>query len=310
MVGQTLRDARVLVTGARGFIGGHLTDRLTRDGASVIGISSHPRPPAKIGVTWRRTDLANGEAVRHLIGGERPDVIFHLAGRVTGAQSLENVTPTFADNLASTVHLLSAAAEIKVQRILLTGSMQEPDQADPQSFPCSPYAASKWACGGYARMFYMLYGLPVVIARPMMVYGPGQWDLTKLLPYVATSLIADTSPRLTTGTREMDWVFVDDVVDGLLAVAESSDTDGQSIDLGSGVLTSIRIVVEHLVRLIGPRVAIQFGAIPDRPYERPRAARSHDTERLIGWSAKTPLEDGLRQTVGWYRDTWSSLKPV
>ena len=163
---QALRDARVLVTGARGFIGGHLTERLTRDGASVIGISSHPRPPAKIGVTWRRTDLASGEAVRHLIGGERPDVIFHLAGRVTGAQSLENVAPTFADNLASTVHVLSAAAAIKVRRILLTGSMQEPDQADPQSFPCSPYAASKWACSGYARMFYMLYGLPVVIARP------------------------------------------------------------------------------------------------------------------------------------------------
>ena len=306
---QSWRDIRVLLTGARGFIGRHLAHRLTRNGASVVGVSSHPHPPATSGVTWRRTDLANAEAVHDLLGREQPEVVFHLAGRVTGAQSIDNVLPTFAGNLASTVHILSAAAAIKVRRIVLTGSMLEPDGEDPRSFPGSPYAASKWACVGYGRMFWMLYGLPVVIARPMMVYGPGQWDLTKLLPYVTTSLIAGTAPRVASGTRELDWVFIDDVVDGLLAVAESNNTDGESIDLGSGVLTSTRIVVDHLVRLISPGVTVQFGAISDRRYERPRAARSEETARLIGWTAKTPLEDGLRQTVAWYRATWSSLKP-
>jgi nucleoside-diphosphate-sugar epimerase len=199
---------------------------------------------------------------------------------------------------------------MRPRRVVLVGSMQEPDPDHPAPVPCSPYAASKWACTGYARMFHALYQLPVAIARPMMVYGPGQWDLVKVLPYVTVSLLGGTSPALGSGRRELDWIFVDDVVDGMLAIAETAAADGRVVDLGTGVLTSVRGVVERVAALVDSSARVRFGAVADRPLERPCAARIEETRRLIGWSPHTTLDEGLRRTVDWYRQTWSSLKPV
>src|SRR5262245_39045372 len=169
--------------------------------------------------------------------------------------------------------------------------MQEPAPDDATGVLCSPYAASKWACAAYARMFHGLYQLPVSIARPFMVYGPGQWDTVKLLPYVITSFLNGGSPKVSSGDRAMDWVYVDDVVDGFLIVAESQFTDGRTIDLGTGVLVSIRDIVHRVRAILDTPLDATFGAVADRPFERPHAARVDETRRLIGWSASTTLED-------------------
>jgi nucleoside-diphosphate-sugar epimerase len=144
----------------------------------------------------------------------------------------------------------------------------------------------------------------------MMVYGPGQWDVAKLLPYVITTLLSGRSPAVSSGTREMDWVFVDDVIDGLLSVAQSAVADADMVDLGSGTLTSIRDIVQQVAQVIGADVPIQFGAVPDRPLERPRAARADRTRAATGWSAATPLDEGLKRTVRWYQEEWSLPKPA
>jgi nucleoside-diphosphate-sugar epimerase len=144
----------------------------------------------------------------------------------------------------------------------------------------------------------------------MMVYGPGQWDRTKLLPYVTSSLVAGTSPEVGSGTREMDWVYVDDVVEGFLTVAGSPNVEGRMIDLGTGTLTSIRAIVEAVADVVGSSVPIRFGAIQDRPFEQPRAARVEETRRLTGWVARTSLREGLGRTVDWHRQKCSSAKPV
>jgi nucleoside-diphosphate-sugar epimerase len=252
-------------------------------------------------MTWSRTDLTDGSEVESLILNFRPEVVFHLAGHVTGSQQMENVVPTLDLNLVTTVHLLTAAAKASHCRIVLAGSMQEPDPRDPRAVPCSPYAASKWACTGYARMFHSLYQLPVIIARPFMVYGPGQWDLTKLLPYVVVSLLKGEAPRLSSGAREMDWVYVDDVVTGLLLVANGECADARTIDLGTGHLVSIRDIVKHVRQLTATSVDAQFGAIPDRPFEKTHAAQAEETKRITGWAPMTSLTDGLTATIDWFR---------
>ncbi len=302
-------EARVLVTGARGFIATHLCRALVATGARVHGVTSGPASLPVSEVSRIQADLADAAMVRRIVAEVNPDVVFHLAGHVTGGQEIGNVASTFAANLTSTVHLLTAASENKNCRVVLAGSMQEPDADDSRGTPCSPYAASKWACAGYARMFHALYGLPVVIARPMMVYGPGQWDTTKLLPYVTTSLLSGTSPGVSSGARQLDWVYVDDVVSALMAVATFSALDGRTIDLGSGTLTSIREIVTLVASLVGSEAPVRFGAVADRPFEQPRAARADETRKLIGWVAETSLSEGLNRTVAWYRQ-WYSLKPA
>jgi UDP-glucose 4-epimerase len=299
IVDPAVAGRRVLVTGAAGFIGAALCRALARSGAEVHGVSRSHREGG--GVRWWSADLAEPEAAGDVLRNVRPDVVFHLASHVSGDRAVGAVLPTVRDNLLSTVNLLTAACEQDGPRVVLAGSMEESDPGGPDAVPVSPYAAAKSAATGYARMFQALYGLPVVSLRVFMVYGPGQRDDTKLIPYVTTTLLRDEQPRLSSGTREVDWVYVDDVVAAFLAAAAATPP-GTPVDVGTGELTTVRAVVERIARLVGSDAEPQFGALADRPMERRRVADAARTRELIGWEPETPLDDGLARTVQWFRE--------
>jgi UDP-glucose 4-epimerase len=297
---QELRGQKILITGASGFIGSHLRRRLCNNGNEVHGTSRRTPPNDGQGLRWWQGDLAQIETTREILKAAKPDVIFHLASQVLAARGMENVLPTFHSNLTTTVNILSAAAEMGCRRVILSNSLEECDGKEP--VPSSPYAAAKWASGGYARMFHALYQLPVVILRMFMVYGPAQQDLKKLIPYVTLSLLRGEAPKLTSGLREIDWIYVDDVVDALVTAACAPGIEGRTIDVGSGKLVSIRAIVEHLVQLSNPQLEPAFGAVSDRPLEQVRVADTAESYARLGWTPKTSLTDGLERTVRWYRE--------
>jgi nucleoside-diphosphate-sugar epimerase len=134
-----------------------------------------------------------------------------------------------------------------------------------------------------------------------MVYGPGQSDLRKLIPHVTVSLLRGEAPALSSGTRPVDWVYIDDVVDALLAGAVAEGVDGRTLDVACGEHVSVREVAEQIRRLVGSRVSPRFGALPERPLEQVRVADVASTAACLGWQARTSLEEGLRKTVEWYR---------
>jgi UDP-glucose 4-epimerase len=300
-MGRRIGGKRILVTGASGFIGAHLCRRLLQEGAEVHAVYRTQRPIDADGQRVWQADLAVLDSVREIISKVQPEIVFHLASHVKGAPGIEHVLPTFQSNLQSTVNLLTVAAETTRPRVVLIGSLAEPEAENGEQFPSAPYAAAKWACTGYARMFHALYQLPTVIARVFMVYGPAQVDLTKLVPYVTLSLLQGKPPKITSGDRLVDWIYVSDVVNGFVALAESPDVDGATVDLGSGSLTSIREIVQQLARVIGNGIEPQFGALPDRPMEPTRTARTADALALLGWKPEVPLQEGLERTVDWYR---------
>jgi UDP-glucose 4-epimerase len=291
---------KALVTGASGFIGSHLCRRLGREKTEVHAVSRTKEAGKRDGIQWWQGDVADEAKVRELVSAIKPDAIFHLASHVVGARDLAQVAPTFRSNLMSAVNLLSAASEVGCRRVILTGSLEEPTQDEASPVPCSPYAAAKWAASGYARMFHALYGLDVVILRVFMVYGPGQGDLRKLIPHVTLSLLRGESPKLSSGQRQVDWIYVDDVVEGFVAAAHAGDAAGQTIDIGSGKLVTVRAVVEHLGRLVNPEIKLGFGAVLERPLEQVRVADTGRTQAAIGWQPTVSLEKGLKQTVDWY----------
>lgn len=298
---------RVLVTGATGFIGSRLRDRLVGLGAEVHATSRCPPEPAGSGTTWWRADLENPDDCSRVVREVCPELTVHLASFVSGSRELDAVLPTFFGNLATTVGMLAALAATGTGRVVLAGSLEEPDAGGT---PASPYAAAKLGATQYARMYAELYAIPVAVARIFMVYGPGQRDGVKLVPYLHRCFNREESPLLSSGVREVDWVFVDDVVDGLLALAESPGIRrGESVDLGSGVLTSVRAFVESFARICEYDGVLGFGELPDRPREQIRVANIADTEDLIGWSPRTRLEDGLRQTAAWLDEATRDVAP-
>jgi nucleoside-diphosphate-sugar epimerase len=298
--GRQLSGNTVLVTGANGFIGAHLCRSLLAAGASVHGIYRSAPAGDEGNVRWWRADLGDAAAVRALIAEAKPEIVFHLAGFVSGDRSLGAVLPALQSNLVGTVHLLTALAEAGCRRVVVAGSMEEPEESDELAAPRSPYAAAKSGAAAYARMFHALYGLPVVIARIFMVYGPGQRDLRKLVPYVTLSLLRGEAPELSSGSRLVDWVYVDDVVDGLLAAAQADGAVGGTFDIGSGAFRSVRDVALQLAEIIDPGAPLAFGDLPDRPLEAVRLANVSETLERLGWAAAVSLEDGLARTAAWY----------
>lgn len=296
---RALGGATTLVTGATGFIGSHLCRRLLAAGAGVYALSRSPQDNTS-GILWRKADVADADSVRRVIAEARPDYVFHLASLVSGARDLALVEPTFSANLLSTVNVLTGAAEIGCKRMVLTGSLEEP-LGEIEPIPCSPYAAAKFAATAYARMFHALYGLPVAMLRLFMVYGPAQKDLRKLIPYVTLSLLREERPKISSGTRLVDWIYVEDVVESILQAATADGAVGKVIDIGSGELVSIREIVEKLSAIVNPKLAPAFGGIPDRPMEQVRRANAALSREILGWKASISLDKGLRRTVEWYR---------
>ncbi len=294
-------ERRILVTGASGFIGARLCHQLAELGAEVHGVSRRVDPKADSSFHWWQTDLIDPEAVHRLVATVRPHVILHLAGEVVGARALDQVLPTLRGNLLSSVNLLVAAAAGGCRRVVLTGSIEEPSQGDAAGVPSSPYAAAKLAATGYGRMFHALYGLDVVTLRVFMVYGPGQKDLRKLVPYVILSLLRGDSPSMSSGLRPVDWIYVDDVVAAFVAAAQTKAGGGEVLEVGSGELVTVRELVERLAPLVRADAKLRFDAANDRPLEQVRRADTRRTTELLGWRPQVALADGLRRTVDWYR---------
>jgi nucleoside-diphosphate-sugar epimerase len=298
---RDLAGKTVLVTGASGFIGRAVSRRLQAAGARVSCVSRRAEPEPGPWDRWWQVDLANIADVRRLFAGAKPDLVFHLAGITSATRGIESVLPILHANLVPAVNLLVAAGEYPVERLVLTGSLEEPEPDGTWPVASSPYAASKFGAGVYMRMCHALYATPAVWLRLFMVYGPAQADVRKLIPYVTRALLRGEAPALSDGKRAIDWIYIDDVAEAFLAAGLQEGVEGHTIDIGSGQLVTVREVVERLVQTVNPALQPQFGSVPERRLEQMRVADVQRTAERLGWRATTSLGEGLRQTVDWYR---------
>lgn len=274
---------RVWVTGATGFLGSSLRDRLNDLGCEVMGLS-------RSGAAGLACDLTDGEAVRVLVERYRPETVFHLAGLVTARQEPGLAQEMFDQNERATVNLLSAVSRTGCRRFVLAGSVEE-DSAS------SPYGVAKRGAYLWARYFHEQAGLPMVHCRLHLGYGPGQ-EKTKLIPYLIGSLLAGESPEISSAERQCRFVFVDDVSEAFLLAASAPGLEGKTVNVGAE-LTTVGALAQLLEGICGTGGTVRYGA-PRREREAPPAEWTDPVE--WGWRPATGLEAGLRKTVEWMRE--------
>jgi nucleoside-diphosphate-sugar epimerase len=154
----------------------------------------------------------------------------------------------------------------------------------------------------YAKLFSSLYGSSIITLHIAFVYGPGQLDFQKLVPYIIRSYVEGSAPALTEGSRVVDWIHVSDVVDAAIRAGELPGTGSHLLSIGTSTGTSIREIAGTLAELCGASVPPEFGTVPSRPLDRERVADITKATEVLGWKPRIGLNEGLRTTVQWYKE--------
>lgn len=278
----------VLITGATGFLGRHLARALAKNNGAVIALSRSGEIPDLPAVISVRCDLQDAAAVREIVLRYRPALIYHLAAYVTSRPDPSLVLPMLQANLNGSVHVMAAAAEAKCARLIFTGSSEEGSAAQG---PASPYGVSKACASAYARYFSKHLALPTVNVVVPMTYGPGQSE-EKLIAHLISHLARGQRPQIQNPDRICDPVYVDDVIEALVRVADAPELPEGRLEIKAGRPVRISGLAGLIERLIENRAA--FSEVTPR--------RENGTSSLESgiWRAPTSLLDGLNATLAEY----------
>lgn len=322
-----LESKRVLVTGAGGFIGSHLTERLVDLGAKVTAFLRY----------GSRTDEAmikllpaeKKKEIRIIYGELRQpetvkkamkdiEVVFNLAALISIPYSYLHPQEVIETNTLGTVNVLTAAKEGKVEKVVQTSTSEvygtaqyvPIDEKHPKQ-PQSPYSASKIAADAIALSFYYSFNLPVAIIRPFNTYGPRQSDRA-IIPTLISQALVKKKVLMGSRTPTRDFNFVSDTVEGFIKVAESENSIGQEINIGSGCEISIGELAGKIVSLLGKGVRLvkdEKRVRPEKSEVERLLADNSKARKLLDWCPRVNLDAGLKITIEWIRGHPDFYKP-
>lgn len=312
---------KVLVTGADGFIGSHLVERLIDEGHKVKAfvyynsfnswgwLDSFPKEKLSQ-IEIFAGDIRDPNGVRTAVKGM--DVIYHLAALIAIPYSYHSPDSYVDTNVKGTLNVLQAARDLDVKRVLVTSTsevygtaMYVPiDEKHPKQGQ-SPYSASKIGADAMADSFYRSFNLPVTIVRPFNTFGPRQ-SARAVIPTVITQLLAGkTEIKLGALHPTRDLLYVKDTADAFVEIAKSDKTIGQEVNIATGTEISIQDLAQMIIDLINPKAKIISDDLRLRP-------EKSEVERLMGaadkigaltvWKQKHDLKEGLKHTIEWFRD--------
>lgn len=320
---MNLNGKKVLVTGADGFIGSHLVEKLCMAGADVTAFVQYNSfndwgwlefvsKDVMSSVTVIPGDVRDFSSVKAAVIGNQ--LIFHLAALIAIPFSYEAPKSYIETNVNGTLNVLQACNEYSknVERIVITSTSEvygtalyaPIDERHPLQAQ-SPYSASKIAADKVAESFIKSFGLPISIARPFNTYGPRQ-SARAIIPTIITQLLSG-SATLNLGdlTPTRDLVFVEDTVQGFVEIASNDHAIGKELNIATGKEYSMGFIANLLIEAINPGVELITSQERKRPPQSEvyRLIGDGNLLRSIsGWSPNTDLKDGLIKTVEWFKD--------
>lgn len=321
------KNVRVVVTGAGGFIGSHLSEELARRGAKVRalvhynsrghwGFLEETDPVLRRRIEIRAGDVSDPNCVAELV--QDSEVVFHLAALIAIPYSYAAPASYISTNINGTLNVLEACRRWKVGRLVQTSTSETYGTARfvpiTEEHPLqgqSPYAATKIGADQLALSFEKSFGLPVAVCRPFNTFGPRQ-SARAVIPTIASQLLQD-KPFLRIGSLSpvRDFNYVADTVDGFLAVAASKACIGEVVNIGSGRGVTIGQTARLLMKITGRHAKIQEDHARIRP-ERSEVLRlicgNKKALKLTGWKPRVTLEQGLARTAEYVRAHLSDYK--
>ncbi len=313
-------NRRVLVTGAGGFIGSHLVERLLAQGASVrafVRYNSRGDPGLLRMLSSRDLarielvagDLQDDDAVRKAVQGMQ--VVFHLGAMISIPYSYRHPVEVAKTNFIGTLNVLTASREFEVERLIHTSSSEVYGTA--LSIPMSevhplqgqsPYSASKIGADKLVESYFCAFELPAVTIRPFNTFGPRQ-SARAVIPTIITQALTKETIHLGNQDTKRDFTFVQDTVAGLVKAAEVPGIEGKVLNLGTGLEIAIGELAQIIIQKTGRHVEITSDPIRLRP-ERSEVLRLLSDNSLarkeLGWAPEVDLEDGLDRTISWIKN--------
>jgi UDP-glucose 4-epimerase len=302
----------VLVTGGAGAIGGHLVRALS-DNYRVLVLddlsSGFIENLHSVPIKFWRGSIVDDEILKEVFL-ERPSIVFHLAANFANQNSVDYPQKDLSVNGMGTLKILQYAKETGVERFIYTssscvyGNIKEPISERTQNYSLdTPYAVTKLLGEQYVNFFHMHYALPTVILRLFNSHGPGEYPgkYRNVIPNFIYRALKG-KPIVITGTGEetRDFTYVSDTVQALVLALNESDAVGETFNVGTGIETSIRELIESILRICGTHPSIEYQ--PRRDWDtvsRRRADISH-IQRKLNYTPKVGLQRGLTLTHQWF----------
>jgi len=326
MAELTITGKTVLVTGAGGFIGSHLTETLAALGANVrafvrynsrndIGFLKHLDPALRAGIEMISGDLRDAHAIFHAVKG--CDIVFHLGALIAIPYSYIHPREVVETNVIGTLNVLTACMDLDVSRLIHTSTSEVYGTARrvpiDESHPLqgqSPYSASKIGADKIAESFYCSYAMPVVTVRPFNTYGPRQ-SARAVIPTIITQALTRNVIHLGSLDTRRDFTYVSDTVAGFVRAAQSENVDGQTFNLGTGSEVTIGELAEKVITLVGRPVQIETDPQRLRP-EKSEVMRllsdNHLAQERLGWQPEVSLDEGLERTIAWIQHNLENFR--
>jgi len=319
------REKRVLVTGAAGFIGSHLTERLVERGAAVQAFVHYnalgtwgwlDTSSVRDDIDVAAGDIRDRDTIRRAM--EDVDIVFHLAALIAIPYSYHTPISYVRTNVEGTVNVLQAAREAGVERVVHTSTSEVYGTAQyvpiDERHPVqgqSPYSASKIGADKMAESFHLSYDLPVVTVRPFNTFGPRQ-SARAVIPTIIVQCLNGNHVRLGSVHPTRDFTYIADTVEGYVLAGSVPEAVGRTINLGSGREISIGDLAGMIMRMVGRAASIETDEQRVRPekseVERLLADRTVARE-VLGWEPAVSLEEGLERTIEWMRQHLERYRP-
>lgn len=317
---MNLKNKKILVTGADGFIGSHLVETLLETGYDIKAFVYYNSFNS-----WGWLDTFSKEKLRNIevFSGDIRDphgvetaikgcnVVFHLAALIGIPFSYHSPDSYIDTNIKGTLNVLQSAKKLNIEKLLITSTSEVYGTAKyipiDENHPYqgqSPYSATKIGADRLAESFYRSFNLPVVIVRPFNTYGPRQSGRA-VIPTIITQLLSGIIDiKLGSLTPTRDFVYVKDTVRGFIDIASSDKTSGEEINIATGEEISIENLTKKIINLINPEAKITSDSVRIRP-------EKSEVERLLGcnkklltltnWKNQYDLTTGLTETIEWFK---------